>query len=206
MREEGIRKTVSTSVSRICVFCGSNAGADPAYAEAARSFGAMLAREGIGLVYGGGNVGLMGAIADAALAAGGEVIGVIPHGLARKELAHEGLSKLHVVDSMHERKALMADLSDAFVAMPGGLGTLEEVFEVITWAQLGIHDKACALLNVRKYYNGLLDFLELAVRQSLIKPEHRAMILVESDPEVLLERIRGYRPPGVEKWIGRAGR
>ncbi len=197
---------MNANVSRICVFCGSNTGADSSYAETARAFGAMLAREKIGLVYGGGKVGLMGAIADAALDAGGEVIGVIPHGLARKEWAHEGLSKLHVVDSMHERKALMADLSDAFVALPGGLGTLEEIFEVITWAQLGIHDKACALLNVGKYYDGLLSFLELAVKQRLIKPEHRAVILVESGHETLLERIRGYQPPNIDKWIGRAAR
>lgn len=197
---------MNASISRVCVFCGSNTGADPAFAETARAFGETLAREKIGLVYGGGNVGLMGAIADAALTGGGEVIGVIPHGLARKELAHKGLSKLHVVESMHERKALMADLSDAFVAMPGGLGTLEEIFEVITWAQLGIHEKACAFLNVENYYNGLLEFLEQAVRQGLIKPEHRGMILVESDQKVLLGRIRAYQAPNVEKWIGRAAR
>jgi len=197
---------MSQSIRRLCVFCGSSHGADPAFAEAARSFGALLARERITLVYGGGNVGLMGVIADATLAGGGQVIGVIPHGLEQKELAHRGLTELHVVGSMHERKAMMADLSDGFVAMPGGLGTFEEILEIITWAQLGIHRKPCGFLNVRGYYDKLMEFLDYAVEQKLFKPEHRGMILVEREPEAMLRAARGYEATVVEKWIGRGER
>lgn len=192
-----------TDLPSVCVFCGSNPGADPAFRAAAAELGRLLAREGVRLVYGGGNVGLMGVIADAVLAAGGEAIGVIPHALASKELAHQGLTQLHVVDSMHERKAMMADLAGGFVAMPGGLGTFEEILEIITWAQLGIHAKPCALLNVSGYYDKLIDFLDHAVSQQLLMPAHRAMLLVHSRPDDLLRTMREYAPPTVEKWIRR---
>ncbi len=188
-------------VATVCVFCGSSPGADPAFAAAARAFGAALAREGVALVYGGGNVGLMGELADAALAGGGRVIGIIPHGLARKEVAHRGLTELHVVDSMHDRKAMMARLADAFVALPGGLGTLEEFFEVVTWAQLGIHPNPCLLLNVRGYYDRMIAFLDHCVEQALIKPAHREMVLVEAAVDRILPRLRGFAAPDVEKWI-----
>lgn len=183
------------------MFCASSAGADPAYVAAARSFGEHLAREDVTLVYGGGNVGLMGELADAALAAGGRVIGIIPHGLARKEVAHRGLTELHIVDSMHDRKAMMARMADAFVALPGGLGTLEEFFEVVTWAQLGIHLNPCLLLNVSGYYDQMIAFLDHCVDQALIKQPHRDMILVESDLAHVLSRLRTYESPNVEKWI-----
>lgn len=190
-----------SAIRSVCVFCGSSPGDDPRYRAAAVEMGALLAREKITLVYGGGNVGLMGALADAALADGGRVVGVIPHSLAKKEVAHRGLSELHVVDSMHDRKAMMAALADAFVALPGGLGTLEEIFEVVTWAQLGIHDKPCAFLNVAGYFEKLIEFLDSAVQRLLIKPVHREMILVETDVSNLLPRLRAYQPPRVEKWI-----
>ncbi len=197
---------MTQTITRLCVFCGSSHGAKPEYAAAARSFGELLARERIALVYGGGNVGLMGVIADAVLAADGQVIGVIPHGLAVKELAHAGLTELHIVDSMHQRKAMMADRSDGFVALPGGLGTFEEILEIITWAQLGIHRKPCGFLNVAGYYDKLIAFLDHAVEEQLFKPEHRAMILVESESTRMLERMRAYTPTYVEKWIGRGER
>ena len=188
-------------LSSVSVFCGSSFGSSPEYAAAARKLGRALAEQRITLVYGGGNVGLMGELADAALAGGGEVIGVIPHGLAVKELAHEGATKMHVVDTMHERKALMADLCDASLALPGGLGTLEEIFEIITWGQLGIHQKPCGFLNVAGYYDQLIGFLDFAAGQQFIKPEHRATILVDGDHGRLLERMRAYEPPAIEKWI-----
>ena len=188
-------------LSSVSVFCGSSSGSSPQYAAAARKLGRALAEQRITLVYGGGNVGLMGELADAALAGGGEVIGVIPHGLAVKELAHEGATKMHVVDTMHERKALMADLSDASLALPGGLGTLEEIFEIITWGQLGIHQKPCGFLNAAGYYDQLIGFLDFAAGQQFIKPEHRATILVDDDDGRLLERMRAYEPPAIEKWI-----
>lgn len=188
-------------LSSVSVFCGSNSGANPQYAAAARKLGRALAKQRITLVYGGGNVGLMGELADAALADGGEVIGVIPHGLAVKEVAHEGATKMHVVDTMHDRKALMADLSDASLALPGGLGTLEEIFEIITWGQLGIHQKPCGFLNVAGYYDQLIGFLDYAAGQQFIKPEHRATILVDDDDGRLLERMCVYEPPAIEMWI-----
>jgi len=194
---------VDSSVKRVCVFAGSNRGAQPVYAAAARDLGAALCARGYGLVYGGGRVGLMGALADSVLANGGEVIGVIPHGLAVKEVAHEGLTELRIVDSMHERKAMMAELSGAFVALPGGLGTLEELFEALTWAQLGIHSKPCCVLNVDGYFDGLLRFIGQAVEQSFIRPAHGAMLLVASQSEALLDTIEGYVPPRVEKWLDR---
>jgi uncharacterized protein (TIGR00730 family) len=191
-------------VRRVCVFCGSSPGARPDYAEAAGELGRLLAREGIGLVYGGGHVGLMGKIADAVLDEGGEAIGVIPEALVAREIGHRGLTELRVVGSMHERKALMADLADAFVALPGGLGTLEELFEVYTWSQLGLHSKPCALLDVDGYYAGIADFLDHAVSERFVRAEHRAMLLVESDPRVLLDRLRDVEPDAVRpKWIDR---
>ena len=186
----------------VCVFCGSNIGADAAFRSGAEALGDLLAKRDLGLVYGGGKVGLMGAIADASLAGGGRVIGVIPHGLERKELAHRGVTELHIVKSMHERKAMMAELSDAFVAMPGGLGTLEEIFEALTWAQLGIHHKPCGFLNIAGYYDALVTFLDHAVSSKLVRSEHRDMIVVDEDPGRLLEKLAAYRSPIVEKWIG----
>jgi uncharacterized protein (TIGR00730 family) len=190
-------------MKRVCVFCGSSPGARPAYASAARELGAALARRGLGLVYGGGGVGLMGILADSALASGASVIGVIPKGLATKELAHAGLSDLRVVSSMHERKALMAELADAFIAMPGGLGTLEEICEILTWAQLGIHAKPCSLLNVEGYFDTLLAMLDHAVAERFVRPEHRALVLSGSDPSELLSALERHRAPQLEKWIDR---
>ncbi len=188
-------------MKRVCVFCGSSAGASPAYQEAARRLGSALVRRGLGLVYGGASIGLMGAVADAVLAAGGEAIGVIPGALSRKEIAHERLTRLHVVGSMHERKAKMAELSDAFVALPGGIGTLEEFAEVLTWAQLGIHHKPCGLLDAGGYYRPLIAFFDHAVAERFVRPQHRAMVLVEEEPEALLELLARHRPPHVRKWI-----
>jgi uncharacterized protein (TIGR00730 family) len=188
-------------MKRICVFCGSSPGTRPAYLEAARTVGSTLARRGIGLVYGGGSVGLMGAVADAALAAGGEVTGVIPRALQLRELAHAGLTRLHVVTSMHERKARMADLADAFLALPGGMGTLEELSEILTWAQLGLHAKPCGLLDVRGYYRPLVAFFDHAVADGFLRPEHRRMVMVGDDVEALLASFAAYRPPAVERWI-----
>ena len=190
-------------MTRLCVFCGSSVGSNPAYAEAAVTLGSLLARRGIGLVYGGGNVGLMGVIADAALAAGGEVIGVIPTALADREVAHHGVTELRVVDSMHTRKAMMADLSDAFIAMPGGVGTFEEFFEAITWTQLGLHRKACGLLNVAGFYTPLAAFIDQAVSDGFIKPVHRAAIVVDDNPERLLDTLTTIDLPDAPKWSNR---
>jgi uncharacterized protein (TIGR00730 family) len=187
---------------RLCVFCGSSVGANPAFADAARVLAAELARRRIGIVYGGGNVGLMGVVADAAIADGGEVIGVIPRGLVSRELAHQGISHLHVVDSMHQRKALMAELSDAFIALPGGFGTLEEFCEVVTWTQLGVHAKACGLLNIGGYYDGLLSFLAHALKEDFLRPTHFEIVVSGSDPLTLVDRVLDWRPPAVAKWIG----
>jgi uncharacterized protein (TIGR00730 family) len=172
---------------KICVFTGSNRGVGPEYGETARELGRELVARGYGLVYGGGNVGLMTVIADSVLELNGHVTGVIPDSLVGKEVAHRGLSELHVVQSMHERKALMAELSDGFIAMPGGIGTMEEFFEVLSWAQLGIHEKPCALLNVSGYYDPLIQFLDHAVAQGFIKPKHRALLIVENSPAHLLD-------------------
>ncbi|HYH09526.1 MAG TPA: TIGR00730 family Rossman fold protein [Thermoanaerobaculia bacterium] len=188
---------------RICVFCGSNKGADPAYLDAVRILGRLFATEGIGLVYGGGSVGLMGELADTVLSSGGEVIGVIPHALWAREVGHRGLTDLHIVDTMHERKAMMADLADAFIALPGGLGTLEEIFEIWTWAQLGLHTKPVGFLDVGGFYKPLMQFLDRAVRERFLKEEHRAIAVIESDPEKLLRRFDSWSPPRVEKWITR---
>jgi uncharacterized protein (TIGR00730 family) len=186
---------------RLCVFCGSNPGHDPAYRALAEEVGSVLARQGIGIVYGGGHIGLMGSLADAALAARGEVIGVIPQSLMDREIGHTGLSDLRVVGSMHERKALMADLVDGFVALPGGIGTLEELFEMWTWAQLGLHRKPCGLIEVTGFFAPLLTFLDRLVVTGFVKPEHRAMLLEAASPEELLARFRAYEPPAIPKWI-----
>jgi uncharacterized protein (TIGR00730 family) len=188
---------------RVCVYTGSNLGTDPAYADAARGLARLLAERGIGLVYGGASVGLMGVLADAALAAGGEVIGVMPRALIEREIGHEGLTELRMVGSMHERKAQMAELSDAFVALPGGIGTLEELIEVYSWSQIGLHRKPCGVLNVRGYYDGLATFLDHAVTQGFLRPEHRAVLTVEDDPAMLLERLAAFEPPTVGKWLER---
>ena len=165
--------------------------------------GTLLAKRGIGLVYGGGHVGLMGVIAEAALAAGGEVIGVIPRALFEREIGHSGVTDLRIVDSMHTRKAMMADLADAFVAMPGGVGTFEELFEAITWTQLGLHRKACGLLNVAGFYSPLAAFIDQAVSEGFIKPIHRAAVVVDDDPERLLDTLSTVQVPDVPKWIRR---
>lgn len=186
-------------MARLCVFCGSNPGHDPAYAASAAQLGRVLAQRGIGLVYGGGRVGLMGVLADAALAAGGEVIGVIPQALLERELGHRGLTELRVVDSMHSRKALMGELAAGFIALPGGVGTLEELFEVWSWATLGLHRKPCGLLEVNGFFAPLVGFLARQVEDGFIHPAYRAMLMVASTPEALLEAFAAYEPPA-EKW------
>src|SRR6266851_212434 len=191
---------------RICVFCGSSLGSSPQYRAAAEEMAAELVQRNIGLVYGGGNVGLMGMIADAVLRAGGEAVGVIPENLMAREVGHNGLTKLHVVRSMHERKALMADLSDAFVALPGGFGTLEEFCEVVTWTQLGLHAKPCGILNVLGYYSPLLAMFDHAVEERFLKPENRALILAQESPADLLRALEEWRPVHVEKWLSRETR
>ena len=185
----------------VCVFCGSNSGAGEGYAEAARALARAIARRGLRLVYGGGNIGLMGVLGEAALAAGAHVIGVTPRRLLEREVVHTGLTELRVVDTMHERKALMAELSDAFIALPGGLGTLDELFEALTWTQLGIHRKPSGLLDAQGYFDKLAAFLDHAVEQRFVKAEHRAMLVVEREPEALLERLSSIRLPDVSKWM-----
>jgi uncharacterized protein (TIGR00730 family) len=189
--------------ARICVFCGSNSGARASYTIAAERFGTSMVERGIGLVYGGGNVGLMGTLADTILSLGGEVVGVIPRGLAVREVAHGGLTKLHVVDSMHERKAMMASLADAFVAMPGGFGTLEEFHEVVTWAQLGIHSKPCGLYNIEGYFDPLLALFDKGVEERFIRAEHRALVIDDTEPGRMIERLSAYRFPTLMKWLDR---
>ncbi|HET6504345.1 MAG TPA: TIGR00730 family Rossman fold protein [Amycolatopsis sp.] len=185
---------------RICVFCGSSTGRDPVYAEQAAALGKLLAEREIGLVYGGASVGIMGAVADAALAAGGAVIGVIPKRLMRVEIAHAGLTELHVTSDMHERKAKMAELSDGFLALPGGAGTLEELAEVWTWAQLGLHRKPIGLVDVAGYYQPLREFADHMVTEGFLRPQHRDMVLVDPDPAVLLDAFARYEPPVIPKW------
>jgi uncharacterized protein (TIGR00730 family) len=189
------------AVKALCVFCGSSAGSRPIFADAARRMGEALLARDITLVFGGGRVGLMGEIARAMLAGGGRVVGVIPKALVRKEIVYEDLTELHVVDSMHERKALMAQRSDGFVAMPGGFGTFEEFCEVLTWSQLGFHHKPVALLNVAGYFDGLLALFDHAVREGFVRAHHRSLVLADDDPEKLLDRLAGYQPPAVEQWI-----
>ena len=188
-------------MKRVCVFAGSSLGIRPEYRAAAAALGQALSDRRVELVYGGAHVGLMGVAADATLAAGGRVTGVIPDALVSKELAHTGLTELRVVASMHERKALMADLSDGFIALPGGWGTWEELFEVLTWAQLGLHRKPCGLLNVGGYFDGLLAFTTHAVREGFVRPQQNAMLLVATTPGALLDSMASYQPPLVEKWI-----
>lgn len=188
-------------MARICVFCGSSFGEKQAYREAAHALGEAIAAQGLGLVYGGASVGLMGTVADAALAAGGEVIGVLPKSLHDVEIGHTGLSKLHIVDSMHERKALMADLSDAFAVLPGGIGTLEEAFEVWTWSQLGIHQKSLGLLNVAGFYDRLEGFLDHVTSEGFVRPIHRDMLISEQSAVALVESLLAAEAPGVKKWV-----
>ncbi len=187
----------------VCVFCGSSSGTRPAYAEAAVALADALGRRGLGLVYGGGSVGLMGLLADAALARGVSVTGVIPRHLNELEIGHKSLTRLCVVDSMHERKALMAELSDGFVALPGGVGTLEELFEVYTWGQLGLHPKPVALLDVGGYYASLVGFLDHSVREGFLHAEHRDFLLTGNAPDAVLEAMAGWTPPRVPKWLDR---
>jgi len=190
-----------TEIKRLAVFCGSNPGARPEYVEGARALGRLLCERGIGVVYGGSSVGMMAALADAVLDDLGDIIGVIPKMLVEREVAHRTLTDLRIVDSMHERKALIAELSDGFVALPGGIGTLEEFFEIWTWAQLGVHQKPCGLLNIAGYFDPLLRFLDRAVEEKFVRNVHRSMVVVESEPQQLLERFESYEPPNVVKWI-----
>lgn len=189
-------------MKRICVFCGSNTGNKPIYVEQARQLGAALANHEISIIYGGTTVGLMGAMADAALRGGGEVIGIIPKHLAdRPNMTHQNLSEVHIVDSMHQRKAKMAELADGFIALPGGLGTLEELFEMLTWSQLGLHRKPCGILNVNGFYNKLIELIDGAITAQFIKPEHRQLLITDSEPETLIAKMHVYRPPKVNKWF-----
>ena len=185
----------------ITVFCGSSSGFRTEYAEAAKTLARLFVERNIRLVYGGGNIGLMGIIADEMMAQGGEVIGIIPDSLDKKEVGHRGLTELRVVGSMHERKAMMAELADGFIAMPGGIGTFEEFFEILTWAQLGFHEKPCGILNVAGYYDGLLALCDTAVKEGFLREIHRRLILDESTPTALLEKMQNFRPQAVEKWI-----
>jgi uncharacterized protein (TIGR00730 family) len=193
-------------VSSLGVFCGSSAGRDPQFAAAASALGRLLAEREIGLVYGGGHVGLMGVLADAVLVAGGSVHGVITRALADHEVAHQGLTSLDVVETMHQRKAAMADRADGFAMLPGGFGTLEEFFEAVTWTQLGIHAKPCGVLNVAGYFDPLCEMLESATDQRFVRPRHRALVLVEPDPVALLDRLEEWTPVPVDKWLDRSDR
>jgi uncharacterized protein (TIGR00730 family) len=188
-------------LSSICVFCGSNAGANPAYLETAEAVGRGLAQRGVRVVYGGATVGMMGTLADAARGAGGEIVGVIPQSIFDREIGHTGLDDLRVVGSMHERKALMAELSDAFIALPGGIGTLEELFEVYTWAQLGIHAKPIGLLDVAGYFQPLVAFLDHAVQERFLRPEMRALLAVRDGLDDLLAALEASEPVTLQKWI-----
>lgn len=188
-------------LNNICVYCGSRPGRLQDYADSARALASALVSRNIGLVYGGASVGIMGLLADAVLAAGGNVVGVIPEALLKKEIAHLDLTELHVTQSMHERKMLMADLSDGFIALPGGIGTLEEIFEVWTWAQLGLHSKPCGLLNTAGYYDRLADFLDHTVAEGFLQSQYRSMLCVEDSAEKLLNRLHQYAPPAVAKWV-----
>ena len=188
-------------MKRICVFCGSNNGANPIYLETAESVGKFLAKKNIELVYGGGRVGLMGKVADTVMANGGTVIGIIPQSLATKEIAHQGLTELHIVNSMHERKAMMAELADGFIALPGGFGTFEEFCEIVTWAQLGIHQNPCGLLNINGFYDNLIALINFSTTENFIRAEHRRLVLVESAVEKLFDLMKDFQPPVIEKWL-----
>ena len=189
------------TIRKICVYCGSSPGKNPAFSVAASSLAKAMCERGIGLVYGGAAVGVMGALANAVLEAGGEAIGVIPRSLAIKEVAHANLTELHVVSSMHDRKAMMAELADGFIALPGGWGTLEEIFEILTWAQLGFHEKPCGLLNSEGYYDGLIEFLDNAIEQQFVREICRPMLMTARKPVELLDRFASYRAPRVRKWM-----
>lgn len=191
-------------LQRVCVFCGSQAGTRPAYVQAAEALGELLAASGTGIVYGGGRVGLMGALAESALAVGGEVVGVIPRGLLEREVGHPRLTQLEVVDSMHQRKARMAELADGFIALPGGFGTLEELLEALTWCQLGIQAKPCGLLNVEGYFDGLKLQLERGVEDGLLRPLHASLLLIDTDVERLLERLETMPLPALRRWLAPA--
>lgn len=187
-------------MQRICVYCGSSPGNDPAYTDAAQELAGVLVDSGLQLVYGGAHKGTMGILADAVLERGGAVHGVIPKMLEDKEIAHTGLTELHVVASMHERKSMMAALSDGFIALPGGFGTLEELIEIVTWGQLQFHEKPCGVLNVQGYFDKLLDYLDHTEAEGFLKPENRAMLLADATPTGLLQKFEAYRSPAVEKW------
>ncbi len=187
----------------ICVYCGSSPGRQEAYSIAARSLARSLVERNIKLVYGGAGVGIMGLVADTVLQLGGQAVGVIPEALVRKEVAHNNLTELHVTQSMHQRKMMMAELSDGFIALPGGIGTLEELFEIWTWAQLGFHSKPCGLLNIEGYFDSLISFLDHAVDEQFIRPPHRSILLVEHDSEVLLDQFVSYHPPAITKWVNK---
>lgn len=188
-------------MQRVCIFCGSHTGSRPVYIAAAHEMGVALAQRGIDLVYGGGHVGLMGILADTVLKHGGRVIGIMPQHLFDKEIAHNGLTELRVVGSMHERKALMATLADAFIALPGGYGTFEEFCEILTWGQLGLHHKPCGLLNVKGFYDPLLALFDHAVSEGFVREIYRTMVLVDTDPTQLLNRFEAYQPPAIPKWM-----
>lgn len=194
------------ALQNLCVYCGSNPGRLSEYTTQARAFAHELVQRGLGLVYGGASIGIMGVVADAVMAEGGRAIGIIPEALMKKELAHRSLTELHVVKSMHERKTMMAEKADGFVALPGGVGTLEEFFETWTWAQLGLHQKPCGLLNIAGYYDKLAAFLDHTVEEAFMQLQHRSMLIIEDNPAVLLERYANYVAPTVSKWIGRAER
>lgn len=188
-------------IQSLCVYCGSAMGSSEVYAEAARALGRELVRRDIGLVYGGGNVGLMGAVADAVMQAGGRATGIIPQALMQREVGHHGLTALHVVKDMHERKAMMADLSDGFIALPGGFGTLEELFEATTWAQLGLHEKPIGLLNVNGFYDGLTGFASHLVQQGFVRPDHASLLMHAPDASTLLDNLENFVPRHTVKWL-----
>ncbi len=188
-------------MNRICVFCGSKTGSEPLFLEMAIRLGQVLAERGLDLVYGGASIGLMGAVADSVIAGGGKVVGVIPEAMSSKEVAHDGLTEMHVVSSMHERKSMMARLADAFVALPGGFGSFEELLEMITWAQLGIHRKPVGILNVSGYYDPLIQLFERAIEEGFIKPRNRQLFVIEREPDRLLQTLVAHRLPEVKRWI-----
>ncbi|HEY5138135.1 MAG TPA: TIGR00730 family Rossman fold protein [Methylococcales bacterium] len=192
-----------TPINSICIYCGSSPGRLEAYGLAACALAEALVRRNIRLVYGGAGIGIMGRVADQVLKLGGQAIGVIPKALAHKEVAHKNLTQLHVTQSMHERKMLMAELSDGFIALPGGIGTLEELFEIWTWAQLGFHTKPCGLLNVEGYYDALIGFLDHVLAEQFVKKDHHAMLIVETNPDALLDHYVNYQPPAVKHWVGK---
>lgn len=190
-------------MNKVCVYCGSSSGKNPIYMEAAKLLGRTLAKRNLTLVYGGASVGIMGATANSVLENGGKVIGVIPKSIEQKEVAHKQLTELHVVKTMHERKAMMAELSDGFIALPGGLGTFEELFEILTWAQLGYHSKPCGVLNINGYFDKLIAFVDHAVEEAFVKKVHRDLLFVEDDSDKLLDAFKAYKPQNIEKWIGK---